>query len=87
VLSIAELLNPFLQSFYRRIQRRRVGGKAIIAFARQFLGVIFHTRKHDWVYEDLLSFVLARYSWVTVSPRQRPQVDATNREPSTQPWP
>jgi len=45
-------LSSFLQNFYQRIQRRRGGGKANIALARKFLGVIYHTLKNDWVFED-----------------------------------
>ena len=48
-----------LQQFYQRIQRRRGGGKANIALARKFLGVIYHTLKNDWVFEDFPNFVLA----------------------------
>jgi transposase len=41
------------------IQRRRGGGKANIALARKFLGVIYHTLKNNWVFEDFPNFVLA----------------------------
>ncbi len=37
------------------------GGKANIALARKFLGVIYHTLKNDWVFEDFPNFVLASY--------------------------
>jgi transposase len=56
---IAKRFSPFLQSFYQRIQRRRGGGKANIALARKFLGVIYHTLKNKWVFEDFPNFVLA----------------------------
>jgi transposase len=56
---IAKRFSPFLQSFYQRIQRRRGGGKANIALARKFLGVIYHTLKNNWVFEDFPNFVLA----------------------------
>ena len=39
--------------------RRRGKGKAIIALAKKFLGVIFKTLKNDWVFEDFPNFVLA----------------------------
>jgi len=42
---IAKRYSSFLQQFYQRIQRRRGGGKANIALARKFLGVICHTLK------------------------------------------
>ena len=47
----------FLQNFYPRIQGRR-GGKANIALARKFLGVIYHTLK-NCVFEGFPNFVLA----------------------------
>jgi len=34
-------------------------GKAIIALARKFLGVIYRTLKNNWVFEDFPNFVLA----------------------------
>lgn len=56
---IAKRYSPYLQSFYQRIQRRRGGGKANIALARKFLGVIYHTLKNNWVFADFPNFVLA----------------------------
>ena len=56
---IAKRYSSFLQNFYQRIQRRRGGGKANIALARKFLGVIYHTLKNNWVFEDFPNFVLA----------------------------
>lgn len=56
---IAKRYSSFLQNFYQRIQRRRGGGKANIALARKFLGVLFHTLKNNWVFEDFPNFVLA----------------------------
>jgi transposase len=56
---IAKRYSPYLQKFYQRIQRRRGGGKAIIALARKFLGVIYYTLKNNWVFEDFPNFVLA----------------------------
>jgi len=56
---IAKRYGSFLQNFYQRIQRRRGGGKANIALARKFLGVIYHTLKNNWVFEDFPNFVLA----------------------------
>jgi transposase len=56
---VAKRYSPFLQQFYQRIQRRRGGGKANIALARKFLGVIYHTLKNNWVFQDFPNFVLA----------------------------
>ena len=56
---IAKRYSLFLQNFYQRIQRGRGGGKANIALARKFLGVIYHTLKNNWVFEDFPDFVLA----------------------------
>jgi transposase len=56
---VAKKYSSYLQQFYQRIQRRRGGGKAIIALARKFLGVIYHTLKNNWVFEDFPNFVLA----------------------------
>ena len=56
---VAKRYSSFLQKFYQRIQRRRGGGKANIALARKFLGVIYHTLKDNWVFEDFPNFVLA----------------------------
>lgn len=55
----AKRYSPYLQQFYQRIQRRRGGGKANIALARKFLGVIYHTLKNNWVFADFPNFVLA----------------------------
>jgi hypothetical protein len=49
----------YLAARRNRIQRRRGGGKANIALARKFLGVIYHTLKNNWVFEDFPNFVLA----------------------------
>ena len=49
---VAKRYSSFLQQFYLRIQRRRGGGKANIALARKFLGVIYHTLKNNWVFEN-----------------------------------
>jgi hypothetical protein len=53
---VAKRYSPYLQKFYRRIQRRRGGGKVDIALARKFLGVIYHTLKNNWVFEDFPNF-------------------------------
>jgi len=56
---IAMRYSQYLQRFFLRIAARRGKGKAIIALAKKFLGVIFKTLKNDWVFEDFPSFVLA----------------------------
>ena len=56
---VAKRYSSHPQKFYQRIQRRRGGGKANIALARKFLGVIYHTLKNDWVFENFPNFVLA----------------------------
>jgi transposase len=59
---IAMRYSPYLAKFYHKIAGRRGGGKAIIALARKFLGVIYHTLKNNWVFEDFPNFVLAEAS-------------------------
>ena len=56
---IAANYSPYLKSFYERVKARRGAGKAIIALARKFLGVIYLTLKNKWVFEDFPGFVLA----------------------------
>lgn len=55
---IAARYSPYLKSFYDRVKARRGTGKAIIALARKFLGVIYRTLKNRWVFEDFPNFVL-----------------------------
>ncbi len=54
--------SEYLQRFYHRISKSRGKGKAIIALAKKFLGIIFKTLKNDWVFEDFPKFVLADQS-------------------------
>jgi transposase len=56
---IAARYSPYLRSFYERVKGRRGAGKAIIALARKFLGIIYRTLKNKWVFEDFPNFVLA----------------------------
>jgi len=56
---IATRYSPYLQAYYRRIAAARGTGKAIIALARKFLGVIYKTLKNNWIFEDFPRFVLA----------------------------
>lgn len=55
----AKRYSPYLSRFYERIKARKGGGKAIIATARKFLGIIYRTLKNGWVFEDFPNFVLA----------------------------
>ena len=56
---IAMRYSPYLAEFYGRVKARRGTGKAIIALAKKFLGIIYHTLKQNWVFEDFPNFVLA----------------------------
>lgn len=56
---IAMRYSPYLKAYYSRIQVSRGTGKAIIALARKFLGIIYKTLKNNWVFEDFPSFVIA----------------------------
>ena len=38
------------------MKARRGAGKAIIALARKFLGIIYRTLKNKWVFEDFPNF-------------------------------
>lgn len=55
----AKRFSPYLKQFYERIKARRGAGKAIIATARKFLGIIYRTLKYNWVFSDFPNFVLA----------------------------
>ena len=55
----AKRYSPYLRRYYKRIERHRGSGKAIIATARKFLGIIYQTLKNDWIFEDFPNFVIA----------------------------
>ena len=59
---IAANYSPYLKRFYEQVKARRGAGKAIIALARKFLGIIYRTLKNQWVFEDFPNFVLAEES-------------------------
>ncbi len=59
---IAANYSPYLKTFYERVKARRGAGKAIIALARKFLGIIYRTLKNKWVFEDFPNFVLEEAS-------------------------
>lgn len=56
---IAANYSPYLRKFYERVKVRRGVGRAIIALARKFLGIIYRTLKYKWVFADFPNFVLA----------------------------
>jgi transposase len=56
---IAAKYSPYLNRFYEQIKARRGTGKAIIALARKFLGIIYRRLKNKWVFADFPNFVLA----------------------------
>jgi transposase len=55
---IAKRYSPYLANYYERIRSRRGTGRAIIALARKLLGIIYHTLKNNWTFEDFPNFVL-----------------------------
>ena len=55
---IAMRYSPYLAKFYHKIQARRGTGKAIIALAKKFLGVIYNTLKNNWIFADFPTFEL-----------------------------
>ncbi len=55
---VAKRYSPYLNRFYERIKKRRGAGRAIIALARKFLGIIYRTLKYNWVFEDFTTFTL-----------------------------
>lgn len=55
---IAKQYSPYLRTYYDRIKARRGTGKAIVALARKFLGIIYRTLKNNWVFEDFPNFIL-----------------------------
>lgn len=56
---VATRYSPYLKKFYEQVKGRCGHGKAKIAVARKFLGIIYNTLKNNWVFEDFNNFVLA----------------------------
>lgn len=56
---VATRYSPYLRQYYDRIKKHRGSGKAIIATARKFLGIIYNALINNWVFEDFPNFVLA----------------------------
>src|SRR5580704_9244095 len=59
---VAKRYSPYLASYYEQIRSRRGTGRAIIALARKFLGIIYRTLKNHWVFQDFPNFVLEESS-------------------------
>lgn len=57
---VAIRYNEYLRNYYERLKARSGHGKAKIAVARKFLGIIYNTLKNDWVFADFNNFELAR---------------------------
>ena len=53
---IAQRYSPYLKNYYER-KKSRGTGKAIIARARKFLGIIYRTLRNKWVFADFPNFV------------------------------
>lgn len=56
---VAIRYNSYLKKYYEQVKDRRGHGKAKIATARKYLGIIYNTLKNNWVFEDFNNFVLA----------------------------
>ena len=55
---VAIRYSEYLRHYYDGIKARRGSGKAIIATARKYLGIIYDALKEGWVFEDFNEFVL-----------------------------
>ena len=55
---IAQRYSPYRKKFYEK-KKSRGSGKAILALARKFLGVIYRTLQNNWIFEDFPNFVVA----------------------------
>jgi transposase len=51
--------NEYLKKYYEQVKARRGHGKAKIALARKFLGIIYSTLMNNWVFADFNNFELA----------------------------
>lgn len=58
---VAIKYSDYLKSYYTytRMKAKKGSGKAIIATAHKFLGIIYRTLKNKWVFADFPNFVLA----------------------------
>lgn len=57
---IAQRYSPYVKHYYERIKASRGTGKAIIALARKFLGIIFKTLKNNWIFKNFSTFELVK---------------------------
>jgi hypothetical protein len=48
---IAQRYSPYLKTYYEQMKNRRGTGKAIVALARKFLGIIYRTLKNNRVWQ------------------------------------
>lgn len=55
---VAIKYSEYLRSFYLKIKGKKGSGKALIATAKKLLGIIYHTLKNKWVFEDFSNFVI-----------------------------
>jgi transposase len=55
---VAIKYSAYLKRFYEKKKSQKGAGKAIIATARKFLGIIYRTLKQKWVFADFPNFVL-----------------------------
>ena len=56
---VAIRYSPYLKKYYEQVKTRRGHGKAKIATARKYLGIIYNTLKNKWVFADFNNFELA----------------------------
>ena len=56
---VAIKYSDYLRNYYEKLKAKKGAGKAIIATARKFLGIIYRTLKNKWVFADFPNFVLA----------------------------
>jgi transposase len=56
---VAIRYSDYLKSYYTKKKKEKGAGKAIIATARKFLGIIYRTLRNKWVFADFPNFVLA----------------------------
>ncbi|MGI8543421.1 MAG: IS110 family transposase [Aridibacter sp.] len=51
--------SEYLKKYYEQVKTRRGHGKAKIALARKYLGIIYNTLSNNWVFADFNNFELA----------------------------
>lgn len=51
--------SAYLKKYYEQVKARRGHGKAKIALARKYLGIIYNTLTNNWVFADFNNFELA----------------------------